>query len=325
MAQIAGHVADEIGSHAPFHGAPLPVAALEAVLVLPIARAVQMRADRPPATDRPPDLTEHVPTIAGTGEIAVERLGPQRVWKVALELRRAPSTVAPSPTAQTARRSSNRDLPIPGSPGEATARPRYEDRGCRPRPTFPRRVWRSALFNRVAGGRSLPRHEPCSQPHGHRRPRRRTHGAGARRRRPQLHRARGREREGRGHAARPRAACRRPRRRHAPERPAVRDGLLRRAADGRDRRADEPAAEGARGRALRRRLRSGARPRRPGRAAKRRRGRLRRGRARRGRHRGDPLHVRHDRQAEGRRAHARQPRAQRRRHARADLGRGRRT
>ena len=32
-----------------------------------------------------------------------------------------------------------------------------------------------------------------------------------------------------------------------------------------------------------------------------------RGRARRRRHRGDPLHVRHHRQAEGRRAHARQP------------------
>ena len=41
---------------------------------MPIARSVQMHADRPPATDRHPDLTEDAPTIAGIYDVAPERI-----------------------------------------------------------------------------------------------------------------------------------------------------------------------------------------------------------------------------------------------------------
>ena len=129
----------------------------------------------------------------------------------------------------------------------------------------------------------------------------------------------------------------RPRRDHAPERPVLPGLLLRRPQAGSRRRADERAAEKARGRLLPQgprgqgavrlaRLRRGGGGRRrggrhradPGQAGRvrgahrQRRAHLRHGRSRRGRHRGDPLHVGHDRNAEGRRAHALQSHAQRR-------------
>ena len=109
-----------------------------------------------------------------------------------------------------------------------------------------------------------------------------------------------------------------------PNVPRIRNGLLRRAAHGRNRRSDEPAAQAARGRPLRRGLRRGPDPRRRGSAARRRRARPRRGRARHRRHGRDPLHVGHHGPAEGRGAHARQPRPQRRGHARPALDRARR-
>ena len=135
-----------------------------------------------------------------------------------------------------------------------------------------------------------------------------------------------------------------------PNVPAVRVRLLRRPARGRRRRANERAAQAAGGRVLPRRPRSEgdlclARVRRGRRAGSRRcRRRLHPGRARlvrpaareggavrggrrphRRRHRGDPLHVRHHRQAEGRRADALEPRDQRRRQQGAVLARDTRT
>ena len=113
--------------------------------------------------------------------------------------------------------------------------------------------------------------------------------------------------------------------------------LLRRAARRRGRRADERPAQGARGRLPPGRLRGEAPPgvarvrrrragrrRAGGRRVRARRARRVRGAARappsrrsrspsaRRRHGADPLHLGHDRHAEGRRAHARQPAAQRR-------------
>ena len=121
--------------------------------------------------------------------------------------------------------------------------------------------------------------------------------------------------------------ARRPRRDHAPERPVLPDRLLRHPARGRRGRADERAAEGPRGQVLPRGLRGQvavrvARLRRGGRegrrgggrrghprqarrvreAARRHRAGPRRRRPRRRRHRRLPLHVGHDRPAQGRRA-----------------------
>ena len=122
---------------------------------------------------------------------------------------------------------------------------------------------------------------------------------------------------------------------------AVPGALLRRAARGRRGRADEPAAQGPRGRALPRRLRREAgvrlrtQPPRPppappavGRARPSRStptpsteiaarpSSPRDRRPRRRRHRGDPLHLGHHRHPEGRRADPRQPAPQRRRRPR---------